>query len=287
MHKNSGFGLIELLVVIGVVAVISAIATPGVLTWRANTKLRSAAEHLRGALQLAKSRAVRDGHTVIVELTADNYFIFVDTGNGGGGPANGKYDRQEPVVFDRRLPAGIRINLTALNVNSNDDIAGGIFTDPATRHRPDAKVGVLRNPDEKGKGRSGPDAVTGSYQSPKPPAKSVERRPERFERERHTKRGAVGTLLRKFRKGGGRDRLHKDKGSGKTDKPMRAPKPPAKQDPAPPPAESPSVVEPDKLAFDRSGRCINPQSIVLENSRGKKRLVAVNSVGNVKVINLN
>ncbi len=115
--KNKGFGLIELLVVMGVIAIISAVATPAILDWRANTQLRGAAQELRGALQLARSRAIQEGKTVIVDLKTDDhwiyddYSVYVDAGDGSGGPPNFEHDPQEPIVCDPKLPEGIHIEL--------------------------------------------------------------------------------------------------------------------------------------------------------------------------------
>ncbi len=110
MKKNNGFGLLELLVAIGVMAVIAAIATPAVLTWRSNAKLRSAATQLIGAVQLAQSRAIREGKAISFDLETYSYTIYVDAGDGSGGPPNGKHDPQEPVVYRRQLPEGIKLD---------------------------------------------------------------------------------------------------------------------------------------------------------------------------------
>ncbi len=237
MRKNNGFGLLELLVAIGVMAVISAIATPSVLTWRAKVKLRSATEQFRGALQLAKSRAQRDGQTVIVKIAADKYFIFVDRGDGGGGPANGKYDSHEPVVYDQQLPAGVRLKLGARTNPSYDSVIGRPMVEnqgAATRHRPVSMAGTVRNPDSGEKRKADRDAAAAA----RPNAQQA------------------------------------------------VPETPAKKDLKGSPAESQPPVMSSELGFDHTGRCINPQSIVVENSRGKKRLVAVNRLGNVKVISI-
>ncbi len=109
MGKNKGFGVLELLVVIGAIAVISAIATPSVLTWRAEVKLRSAAQELRAAVQLARSRAIQEGKTAIVNLEDNSYLIFVDSGDGSGGLPNWYHNPPEPIVSEQQLPAGIQL----------------------------------------------------------------------------------------------------------------------------------------------------------------------------------
>ncbi len=106
--------------IIGVIALISAVATPGVLNWRANTKLRSAAAELRGAMQIARSRAIQEGETVIVNLEDHSYFGFVDSGAGGGVLPNWQHDPSEPIVFQKQLPADIQLqrNVTATGASA-------------------------------------------------------------------------------------------------------------------------------------------------------------------------
>ena len=46
MKKDRGVSLFELLVVIAVIAVVSAIVTPNIISWRSSAKLRGAARQL-------------------------------------------------------------------------------------------------------------------------------------------------------------------------------------------------------------------------------------------------
>jgi hypothetical protein len=85
------------------------VATPSVLTWRANNKLRNAAQELRGAVQLARSRAMQEGETVLIDFETDGYFIYVDSNPDKGESNYGRHDDEEPVVRDRQLPAGIEL----------------------------------------------------------------------------------------------------------------------------------------------------------------------------------
>jgi type IV fimbrial biogenesis protein FimT len=87
MRNNFGFTLIELLVIVAILAVLSSIATPAFLQWRSDAKLRDAVSSLRGDLEMAKLRAMKENEFVAVLFNTNNYLIFIDDGTGAGGVA--------------------------------------------------------------------------------------------------------------------------------------------------------------------------------------------------------
>jgi type II secretion system protein H len=100
MKKNGGFSLFELLVVIAVIAVVSAIVTPNIISWRSNAKLRGAAGNLKGDLEMSKARAVRERTPVTVTFTATNYQVSYTDKDGNA-----------RTLRNRQLPAGVRLDL--------------------------------------------------------------------------------------------------------------------------------------------------------------------------------
>lgn len=109
IHKyNRGFGLIELLAVLGVLAIILAVALPNFLGWRSDAQLRSATEELKRAAKLARSTAIKEHQTVVGLLRQDGYIMFVDKANGIE-PPNWKHDPGEPVVYQKQLPEDIKL----------------------------------------------------------------------------------------------------------------------------------------------------------------------------------
>jgi type II secretion system protein H len=100
MKKKGGFSLFELLVVIAVIAVVSAIVTPNIISWRSNAKLRGAAGNLKGDLEMSKARAVRERTPVTVTFTATNYQVSYTDKDGNA-----------RTLRNRQLPAGVRLDL--------------------------------------------------------------------------------------------------------------------------------------------------------------------------------
>jgi type IV fimbrial biogenesis protein FimT len=113
MHKESGFSLMEMMTVIAVIALITAIAMPNMLGWREGAKLRGAVENLRGDLQLAKLKAVQESGPVAVAFSGDSYQVFIDAANPG------VRDAGERLLRNRELPAGVSIDLGSTDFNGN------------------------------------------------------------------------------------------------------------------------------------------------------------------------
>ncbi|MCU0558821.1 MAG: GspH/FimT family protein [Desulfobacterales bacterium] len=66
---------------------------------------------IRGDLETARSRAIRENAPAAVVLREDGYSIFIDNGAGGGIPENWVRDGGEKLLFSRSLPQGLKIDL--------------------------------------------------------------------------------------------------------------------------------------------------------------------------------
>jgi prepilin-type N-terminal cleavage/methylation domain-containing protein len=110
IRKAAGITLIELLMVISIFAIIAVFATPSLLSWRSNARLRGAASNLKGDMELAKLKAIQVNDTVVIHFTPGNYTIFKDNV-----PTNGVYDAGEDLYGNRTLPPGVKIDLAKTN----------------------------------------------------------------------------------------------------------------------------------------------------------------------------
>jgi type IV fimbrial biogenesis protein FimT len=120
MNNKSGFTLMELMVVIALLAIISAIGAPSFINWRNEAKLRDAVSLLRGDIEMAKLRAVRENDFVAVVFNANGYTVFVDDGAGGGVRGNWASDGTEQGLRNRQLPAGVTIDVADASMFAND-----------------------------------------------------------------------------------------------------------------------------------------------------------------------
>lgn len=96
MHRNEGFTLLELVTVIAIIAVVASIVTPGVFGWLPKYRLRSGAEEIQSALQLARLDAIKRNRKSIVSFDTTNHTFRATIGG--------------QVLKSGKMPAGITID---------------------------------------------------------------------------------------------------------------------------------------------------------------------------------
>ena len=79
MRNNKGFTIIEIMTVIGILAILTAIAMPGFIDWRSNAQLGRAARNVYSTFQKAKSESVRRNANCGIKFRANDYVIYMDS----------------------------------------------------------------------------------------------------------------------------------------------------------------------------------------------------------------
>ena len=110
IRNNSGFSLMELMVVIAIIAILSTIAIPGFISWFPEYKLSNGSRDVLSIIERARMRAVRERASVGVEILGDGvgYRAWIDDGSGAGTANDATLNGTERIIANLELPSGIR-----------------------------------------------------------------------------------------------------------------------------------------------------------------------------------
>ena len=120
MKKPKGFTLIEVLIVIGVIGILAAIAIPSYISWLPNYRLKVAARDLYSSAMKAKGEAVKRNQNCALTFNqavggiANVYIVYVDA------DADCEFDVGE-IVIDRLQQWPSQVLLTGVTFTNNDD----------------------------------------------------------------------------------------------------------------------------------------------------------------------
>ena len=130
-----GFTLVELMIVIAVIAIISAIAAPNFTTYMAQRRLNGAARMVMSDLMAARQKAVTQNNQFRVIFSGNQYTILDDDDNDGtvdGGETtevrNVQTDYHDvtissvsanPIFYPRGTASGCTVTLASSGTGSN------------------------------------------------------------------------------------------------------------------------------------------------------------------------
>ncbi|MDM8347606.1 GspH/FimT family pseudopilin [Pseudomonas sp. sp1636] len=120
MASSKGFTLIELMIVLAIIVIVSAVAVPGYQAMIASNRLTSSSNNLIGALQLARSEAVTRNQAVFVCNSNDQASCSGSWADGGIVLlADG-----EVLRVLSPLPNDVAVNGNTIQYNANGQLAG-------------------------------------------------------------------------------------------------------------------------------------------------------------------
>ena len=120
-HRQAGFTMVELMIVIAVIAILSAIAVPNIINSLPNYRLKAAARDMISNFQKAKMEAVKRNRNVVIEFApvayvasgqVGSYKVFVDDGSGGGTAKDDIQNGSERIVAQVNMPKNVSLCAT-------------------------------------------------------------------------------------------------------------------------------------------------------------------------------
>lgn len=120
--NEKGFTLVEVMIVFAVIAILAALAVPGIIQWMPDYRLKKAGRDIFSNFQRARVEAIRGNTNVVLSFNpaafvpggrAGSYIIFVDDGSGGGVAGDDTRNGTERILTERTMPDDV--SLTTAN----------------------------------------------------------------------------------------------------------------------------------------------------------------------------
>ena len=116
-RKAPGFSLVELVIVVAVVAIATAMAVPVIVNANNTYQLRNATTELAAALQKSRIYCIQQNQALAVLTTSSGSTVFLDVANGGSGDTSNSNFSSWPQVT---LPTNItQTNTSAPTISSS------------------------------------------------------------------------------------------------------------------------------------------------------------------------
>jgi len=108
--SQRGFTLYELLVVMAIIAIVGTIGTVSLLGFKQRVQVSGLANTIKADLNRAKTIAVRQKSSVVLQIHDDCYELFVDSGAGGATADDWIREGDEPRVTRRDYSSALSLS---------------------------------------------------------------------------------------------------------------------------------------------------------------------------------
>ena len=128
-HSSRGFTIIELLTLIALMAVLSAVAIPNIIGGLPKNRLGGSAREILSILHFAKMAAIKENSNVIVEFKPASSECIVSVDDA---PEDGSWNTGERILKRYKMPSGVNLlapcfgNVVSFNNRGFADKTGDI-----------------------------------------------------------------------------------------------------------------------------------------------------------------
>ncbi len=142
IRRNTGFSLHELMVIIGIIAIMAAVAMPNLIGWLPRYRLGTAAREVMGAMEHARMTAIRRNADVVVafDYAANSYRTTLEGGTVKAGALPAGVDLKEP--SSGSLGAVFRFNSQGMPVDASGNATAGRVVLAAGERVPEKSIRV-------------------------------------------------------------------------------------------------------------------------------------------------
>lgn len=130
-NGKQGFTLIECMIVVAIIAILAAIATPNIMRWLPDKKLKAAARDLYSNMQRAKTIAIRsNNNTAIIFDTANNWYELCNNWDSSASPSvcAGTLQRTSFTGYGHGIRYGHAPATTAVGASFDNEVTYGSDT---------------------------------------------------------------------------------------------------------------------------------------------------------------
>ena len=126
MKTNKGFSLIELMIVIAIIGIVIAIASPSFYKYRQNTNLKEATRDLAGDISYWKQTAVAENarYRMVFNQAANTYTIQKENPANSGAYVN--LSTIDATVNDTKSPGSISSSVIIMGAPNDPSFTGGV-----------------------------------------------------------------------------------------------------------------------------------------------------------------